>query len=256
MSKTVTLAYEEMGEADGIPLIIMHGFFASGRNWRSIARRLAEHNHIYLLDMRNHGLSPHVAEMDYPAMADDLAVFMHQHHIEQAHLLGHSMGGKAAMWFALQHPDHVAKLIVADISPTVYQHSFDQTVQALKSIPLKTLNNRKQAEEYLQAMIAESDYRQFLLQNLQLIEGEYQWRVDLEIFLAEAPNIVGFPETLPALNYPKQALFLGGEDSDYIRDQDVYRLFPNALIKHIPNAAHWLHVQQPEAFYQAVVEFL
>lgn len=254
--QAITLAYDEFGAGNGDPLIILHGFFASSRNWRTTAKNLSENHHVYVLDLRNHGLSPHATRMDYPAMAADLHDFIEQKGLERVSLLGHSMGGKVAMWFALNFPEWVDKLIVADISPTHYQHSFDQTIEALKDIPLSAINNRKEADEALAKNIADISYRQFLLQNLQLQDGEYSWRVDLDIFHGTADNIVGFPDASTVMPYSGDSLFLGGEDSDYIRSNDVYRLFPNASIRMIANAAHWLHVQAPEAFCNEVDKFL
>ncbi len=191
--ETVELAFEEFGNPDNSPLIILHGFFASSRNWRQIAEKLSAKFHVYVLDMRNHGASPHHPVMDYPAMAADLLRFMESRGLKTANLLGHSMGGKVAMWFALNYPGTVDHLIVADIAPVSYKHSFNSTIQALKALPLAEISNRKQAEELLASAIPELSYRQFLLQNLLLKNGEYCWRIDLDIFYQMAPNIVAFP---------------------------------------------------------------
>jgi pimeloyl-ACP methyl ester carboxylesterase len=134
--ETVELAFEELGSPGNAPLIILHGFFASSRNWRQVAEKLAASFHVYVLDMRNHGASPHHPVMDYPAMAADLLQFMDVQGLTTASLLGHSMGGKVAMWFALNYPEHMEKLIVADIAPVSYQHSFDNTIRILKALPL------------------------------------------------------------------------------------------------------------------------
>jgi len=130
---TLTLAYDEYGDHDKPALIILHGFFASSRNWRSIARKLQQDFHIFVPDQRNHGASPHAQPMDYPSMAEDMVHFLQQHNLKKAHFLGHSMGGKVAMLLALNKPEVIDKLIVADISPSNYQHSFDHTIQALKN---------------------------------------------------------------------------------------------------------------------------
>lgn len=252
----LTLAFDEFGDCNAAPLVILHGFFASSRNWRTIAKMLAERYHVYVPDLRNHGASPHSSVMDYSAMAVDLKNFLDQHGIGKAHLLGHSMGGKVAMWFALNYPEAVERLVVADISPTRYQHSFEQTITALRAVPLQAIRNRKEAEAALSDSIADGSYRQFLLQNLQLKDGEYAWRVDLDIFRRTADNIVAFPEADKVLPYPKKVLFLGGGDSDYIREEDVYRWFPEARIKQIADTGHWLHVQAPRQFCEEVSVFL
>lgn len=255
--QAVELAFEVFGEQhDGVPLLILHGFFASSRNWRSIARQLAAERPVYVLDMRNHGVSPHAEHMDYPAMAADIALFMDRLGMAKAHLLGHSMGGKIAMWFALHHPARVDKLMVADIAPVSYVHSFDNTVNALKDLPLQALGNRKQAEEWLEASIPDLNYRQFLLQNLLLENGVYRWRVNLDFFHRNAHHIVAFPEPVTIASYPEPVLFLSGEHSAYIQTDAVYRLFPNALINEIPGAGHWLHVDAPELFCRRVGDWL
>lgn len=254
--RTLKLAYDEYGENDKPALIILHGFFASSRNWRSIARQLQQDFHVFVPDLRNHGLSPHAEPMDYPSMAEDIVDFLQQHGLQRAHFIGHSMGGKVAMVLALNHPERIDRLIVADISPSHYQHSFDKTIQALKNIPLDNIQNRKQADDWLARDIEDAGYRQFLLQNLVLDNGHYRWRVNLDLFQRYADNIVGFPPVSEKKTYPDPVLFLGGEQSDYIREDDVYRYFPQAIIKYLSNAAHWLHVQQPQAFLHEVRDFL
>lgn len=255
-TNVVSLAYDEFGDPEYPDLVIVHGFFASSRNWRNIAKTLSGRFHVWVVDMRNHGASPHVDEMDYPAMAADLAYFIEQHELDRPHLLGHSMGGKAVMWLALNQPQLIGRLIVADISPTSYRHSFTATIQALKSLPVARLNNRKEADAALAASISDAGYRQFLLQNLQLVDGEFGWRVDLDIFNRTADNIIAFPSVFHLSPYPRQVLFLGGSDSDYIRDTDVYEVFPGAQIKRIPETGHWLHVQAPADFCTEVTAFL
>ncbi len=252
---TVTLAFEEFGVVNAPPLLILHGFFASSRNWRQIAEKLAVSYHIYVLDLRNHGASPHHALMNYPAMAADVLAFMNQHGLTTAHLLGHSMGGKVAMWFALNHPERVAKLLVVDIAPISYQHSFDPLIKALIALPLANITNRKQAKLALATAIPDLSYRQFLLQNLVLSAGHYCWRVDLAIFQRMAANIVAFP-AVDERRYYGDTLFIAGAESNYVHAEQVKALFPTADFIAIANAGHWLHVQQPIAFIASVQGFL
>jgi esterase len=254
--EAVDLAFEELGNPDDAPLIILHGFFASSRNWRQVAEKLAASFHIYVLDMRNHGSSPHHPIMDYPAMAADLLLFMENRGLITASLLGHSMGGKVAMWFALNHPERMDKLIVADIAPVSYMHCFNNLIEALKAIPLHEISNRKQAELQLASAIPELGYRQFLLQNLVLKDGAYCWRIDLDIFYQMAPNIIAFPGTEQIMPFTGKTLFLAGEDSSYVKADDVTALFPDAMLSVIANAGHWLHVQQPGVFIEQVEQFL
>jgi len=254
--ETVELAFEEFGSPDNNnPLIILHGFFASSRNWRQVAEKLSARFHVYVPDMRNHGASPHNPVMDYPVMAADLLRFIESRGLKTVSLLGHSMGGKVAMWFALNHPDAVDHLIVADIAPVSYTHSFDSTIGALKALPLAEISNRKQAEEWLAPAIPELSYRQFLLQNLVLKNGEYCWRVDLDIFYQMAANIVAFPDTDHLEPFAGKTLVIAGADSNYVQAEDLALLFPRASISTIANAGHWLHVQQPEVFTALVEKF-
>ncbi|MCK4841744.1 MAG: alpha/beta fold hydrolase [Methylococcales bacterium] len=252
----ITLAFESFGKSDQPALIILHGFFASSRNWRQMARKLADNHHVYVLDLRNHGLSAHSSVMDYPSMVDDLALFMDEQGLEKANILGHSMGGKVAMWFVLNYPERVNKLIVADISPVAYQHSFDQTIQALIDLPLDKISNRKQADEFLSAIIPELAYRQFLLQNLQLVDGQYSWRIDLETFYHNADNIIGFPSVELVTAFIDEVLFVMGGNSNYTDTEAIKHSFPNAKIMAIEGASHWLHVDSPDKFFSHSNDFL
>ncbi len=254
--ETVELAYEELGGHHQVPLLILHGFFASSRNWRKIAQKLADSFRVYSLDLRNHGGSPHHSLMDYPSMAADVLHFMDEHGLDTAHWLGHSMGGKIAMWLALNYPERMDKLIVADIAPKRYAHSFTHTIQTLIDLPVREMQNRKQADDWLAAAIPEPDYRQFLLQNLISTDGVYSWRIDLPVFMQMAPNIVAFPEIKNLTPCRDETLFIAGADSKYLEKQDISVLFPNARLAIIDNAGHWLHVQQPEVFVEMVEKFL
>jgi esterase len=250
------LSYEELGEKHAPPLIILHGFFASSRNWRRIAERLSTAFHVYVLDMRNHGNSPHHELMDYPSMIADVLRFMDDHSLSSAHIMGHSMGGKCAMWLALNHPDRINKLVVVDIAPKSYQHSFNKLIMALINLPLDEIHNRKQAEAGLAIEIPELEYRQFLLQNLILKENRFSWRVNLDIFFHMAPNIIAFPESQKLKPYTGETLFVAGETSNYVSSEDTLQLFPKAKFRVIAKAGHWLHAQQPQVFTELVENFL
>jgi pimeloyl-ACP methyl ester carboxylesterase len=256
MIDTVDLAFEEFGDPDNSPIIILHGFFASSRNWRQIAQKLAVQYHVYVPDMRNHGVSPQHRLLDYPNMTADLLRFIEQRGLDSVHLLGHSMGGKVAMWFALAAPERVGKLIVIDIAPVSYPHSFDNTILALKALPLADISNRKQAEMLLVSAIPELSYRQFLLQNLILRDSQYCWRVDLDVFYQMSVHIAGFPQTDHLAAYVGKVLFIAGGDSDFVKPESINSLFPKAVLSIIDNAGHWLHVQQPDAFTEQVEGFL
>ena len=253
---TVELVFEEFGDPANSPLIILHGFFASSRNWRQVAQRLAARFHVYVPDLRNHGSSPQYHFMDYPSMTADVLRFMDQRNLVTVDLLGHSMGGKVAMWLALTAPDRVNKLIVADIAPVSYQHNFDNTILALKALPLTEISNRKQAEMQLANAIPELSYRQFLLQNLILKDVHYCWRVDLDVFHLMAVHIAAFPKTDHLAPYIGKVLFIAGGDSDYVKPEKIDSLFPTAAISTIDDAGPWLPVQQPDVFNARGENFL
>jgi pimeloyl-ACP methyl ester carboxylesterase len=189
-------------------------------------------------------------------MTADLLRFMNDHDLQTASLLGHSMGGKVAMWLALTAPGRLNKLIVADIAPVSYQHNFDNTVLALKMLPLAEISNRKQAESLLATRIPELSYRQFLLQNLILIDGKYCWRINLDIFQLMAHHIAAFPDADHLAPFVGNALFIAGGDSDFVQLEDINSLFPDAAFSTMADAGHWLHVQQPDAFIARVENFL
>jgi esterase len=253
----MNLAFEQFGNQQNRPLIILHGFFASSRNWRQIAEKFAENFCVYVLDARNHGTSPHHDMMDYDTMAKDVIDFIQQKNLQNVSLIGHSMGGKTAMWFALNYPHFVQNLIVVDIAPISYKHSFDPIINALKNVPLSELKNRKQAELHLLEIIPDLSYRQFLLQNLVLKTGGcYEWRIDLDVFQRNAAHILHFPNTENVPQFVGHTLFLAGGNSKYIKENSTETLFPFAQIQTIPDAEHWIHVQQPEAFLMAIMDFL
>lgn len=253
--KAVPLVFETYGKPNDCPLIILHGFLASSRNWRSVANRLSKRHHVYVLDMRNHGASPHDQRMDYPVMAHDVVDFMDKRGLQKAHLLGHSMGGKIAMCVALTYPQRVENLMVADIAPVSYNHSFDPMIKALRQLPLDTLSNRKQAEQFLADAIPDIGFRQFLLQNLLLKDGVYFWRINLDVIQKSAHHIVGFPETFTEAFWEK-TLFIAGQYSAYIRPEAVTELFPKSEIIEIPNTGHWLYVEAPETFCNIVDDWI
>ena len=254
--ETVDLTFEEFGTCATPPLIILHGFFASSRNWRKIAEKLAVFFHVYSLNLRTHGSSPHHPVMNYPAMSADLLRFMDEKKIKTASLLGHSMGGKVAMWFALNNADRVDRLIVVDIAPISYTHCFNDLIRALKSLPLSEISNRKQAESWLAPYISELSYRQFLLQNLVLMDKKYCWRINLDIFYHSAPDIIAFPSIKSLKPFTGKVLFLVGAQSSFVTPEDLDASFHEASLNVIEGAGHWVHVQQPAKFLESVEKFL
>ncbi len=257
MGETVALHFQEQGE--GEPLLILHGLFGSGSNWRRIAKALADHHRVLLVDLRNHGQSPHHRVMDYPAMAADVSALMEQLGLEQANLLGHSMGGKVAMWLALEAPHRVQRLVVADMAPVPYPDDGEHRalINALLELDLGALDSRADATRQLAQAIPSLGIRQFLLTNLEQRDGQWRWRIPLQRLREELDTIRGFPE--PHGQYPGPSLFIHGGRSSYVTEEShplITRLFPGATFSTLPDCGHWLHAEDPDTFSARVKEFL
>lgn len=232
-------------------LLIAHGLYGSARNWGAIAKRLSDTRQVVAVDMRNHGESPWFDTHSYPDMAGDLAKVM----TEPGDVLGHSMGGKAAMVLALTQTDRVRRLVVADIAPVRYTHSQLSMIEAMRAVDLARVETRRDADEQLASHVDDPSVRAFLLQSLD-VKGR-AWRLNLDALAAEMPKIMDFPDVAGRFDGP--TLFLSGGDSDYVQrtHRDAIKdLFPNARFAKIPRAGHWLHADQPRAFEAAVRAFL
>jgi pimeloyl-ACP methyl ester carboxylesterase len=239
---------------DGLPLVIAHGLFGSGRNWGVIAKRLADARPVITVDMRNHGDSFHAAAHDYPALAADLAEVIAEVG-GRADVLGHSMGGKAAMTLALRDPDKVGRLIVADIAPVAYGHTQMPYLVAMRDLDLSGLDSRSAAEARLAERVDDPQIRAFLLQSLDVRAA--RWRLNLPALEAAMPDILGFPELAGRFEGP--ALFLSGGASDYVLAEHrprIRALFPHATFVKIPEANHWLHAEKPREVEAALRVFL
>jgi esterase len=239
-----------------LPLLIAHGLFGSGRNWGVIARRLAERREVLAVDMRNHGASPWADVQGYAEMAADLAEVIEAHG-GRADVLGHSMGGKAAMMLALTREDLVHRLVVADIAPVAYRHDQNQNVRAMRGLDLAGVTTRAQAEARLAASVPDASLRAFFLQSLDLRAVPPRWRLNLEVLGAEMPKIVGWPDV--AGRFEGRVLFLSGGASHYVLPEHraaILALFPAARFVKIPGAGHWLHAEKPREFEETVAVFL
>jgi esterase len=255
---TVDLAFQAFGE-HGPPLTILHGLFGSGRNWNALGRRLAEQACVLLPDLRNHGGSPHAEPMTYPAMAADVGALWDRQEIERSDLIGHSMGGKAAMWLALTEPERVDRLVVVDIAPVRYDHSFQWLIWSLRRLPLDRTSGRAEADEWLARQIPESGLRRFLLQNLVWRGSRYGWRLNLDAIEEAGTELMGFPDVDGVRPFEGRVLFIVGERSTYVlpeHDAVISRLFPRAAVERVPDAGHWLHSERPEQFLAIVRSFL
>lgn len=241
------------GPADTPPLVIAHGLFGSGRNWGVIAKRLSTQRRVIAVDMRNHGLSPWSDSHSYPDMAADLAQTITP--FGQVDLLGHSMGGKAAMVTALTHPDLIRRLIVADIAPVAYSHEQSSNIDAMEAVDLSQITRRSEAESQLAALGLEKTLQSFFTQSLDI--KEKAWRLNLKALRQQMPNILSFPDLGGQFSGP--TLFLSGALSDYVRPEHrskIKSLFPAARFAKIPGAGHWLYAEKPREFGAAVDAFL
>ncbi|NBB98629.1 MAG: alpha/beta fold hydrolase [Alphaproteobacteria bacterium] len=233
------------------PLLVVHGLFGSARNWGAIAKRLASDRHVIAVDMRNHGDSPWDDAQDYPAMAEDLAKLVSEHG-QPMDVLGHSMGGKAAMMLALARPDLVNRLLVADIAPVVYAHTQRPLVAAMRGLDVSKLSSRAEADAALAESVADPGVRAFLLQSLDLRATPPRWRLNLDALDREMDKITGWPDRVDG-KFDGPALFLSGAKSDYLLPEHrpaIKALFADAKFAKIPDAGHWLHAENPRAFEQ------
>jgi esterase len=250
------LNYECYGE--GPPLIILHGLFGSLDNWRTLSRKFGRYYRVFAVDLRNHGSSPHSDDFSYPLMAQDLNSFMDGLSLSSACLLGHSMGGKVAMEFAVSNPNRVEKLVVVDIAPKEYMPQHDKILQELASLDLKKFTARMEIDIALRKAIPDHSVRQFLLKNLVRNDaGVFAWRINLEGIARNYGEII---KSLHQNNcFGKPALFLKGENSNYIQQEDlplITRFFPQARLVTVPNAGHWVQADAPAQFLTIVLSFL
>jgi esterase len=245
-------------KGEGVPVIILHGLFGSSDNLARVAIELEKNYQVYRVDLRNHGDSFHHKEMDYPLMVEDLKKLMDYHGIARANLLGHSMGGKVAMAFALTYPSSVQKLIVADIAPVTYTPHHQTILKALNSVPLDTVTNRREADGYLAKYIDEPGVRQFLLKSLDFSNKlSPAWKFNLSAILENYASILSGNDSLQ--KFSGDTLFIAGGKSDYIKPeykQKIMTLFPKAQLKIIPDASHWLHAEKPQLFISICQRFL
>ena len=252
------LAYREFGE--GQPLIILHGLFGQSDNWNTLAKRFGENGFkVYTLDQRNHGLSQHSDAWDYQLMAEDLKEFIEEHQLQNVILLGHSMGGKTVLFFEQMFPQLANKLIIVDISPRAYEPHHDSVLKALNAVDFTDINTRKEAEAILGEYISDFGTKQFLLKNIFWKEDETKqmaWRFNLKTITKEYNNI---GVSVPFFISDTKTMFIRGEKSDYIKNDDeadIASRFSNYQLKTIANSGHWVHAEQPEAFFNCVMDFI
>ena len=250
------LNYKQFGQ--GEPIIILHGLFGTLDNWQTIAKKLAENHLVFIVDQRNHGKSPHSDEFSYKIMAEDLKEFMFKHHMYEATIIGHSMGGKVAMRFALDYPDMVTKLVVVDIAPKKYKGGHQTIFEAMFELDLEKLTHRKEIDEALKIKIPEDGVRLFLMKNLaRQKEGGYRWKMNLPILYKEYQEVLSDVESDEV--YDEDVLFVRGENSKYIQDEDILDIqehFPLMELETVSNAGHWVHAANPSEFLEKIHMYL
>jgi len=240
-----------------IPLVIFHGLFGMLDNWQSLGILFAEKRSVHLVDLRNHGRSFHSEEMNFKVMANDILDYLTFHSIEKCYLLGHSLGGKAVMEFAFSFPEKVEKLIVADIAPKQYPAHHQAILKALQSVDFSKIERRSQVDEILSKYILEMGVRQFLLKNVFQDDNDlYAFRFNTKVLAKNYSALIG---QISNGIFAGPTLFLKGEKSNYIEVSDEFEIkkhFPNAKIETIPNSGHWLHADNPTAFFMHTEKFI
>ncbi|OUS00353.1 alpha/beta hydrolase [Flavobacteriales bacterium 33_180_T64] len=243
----------------GQPFIILHGFIGMGDNWKTLGNKFSDAGfEMHLVDQRNHGRSFHYDEFNYEVLAEDLMAYYEEHQLENSILLGHSMGGKTAMLFATLYPELVSKLLVADISPRFYPVHHDAILAGLSALDFSEIKSRGAADALLSQYVQEVGTRLFLLKNLYWIEkGQLALRINLEVLKRHVSEV---GEALPIHSkFENPTLFLRGDKSEYVMQTDeqlIKQHFPLANIETIRNAGHWLHAENPNDFYEAVINFV
>ncbi|KGL61685.1 alpha/beta hydrolase family protein [Polaribacter sp. Hel1_85] len=245
-------------KGEGNPLLILHGYFGMSDNWKSLGNEFSTDYQVHLIDQRNHGRSFHKDEFNYEVLVEDLYNYIQNYQLEKIYLIGHSMGGKTAMLFAVTYPELVEKLIIVDISPRMYQPHHNAILAGLNSIDFSIQNTRTLVDKKLAELIPDFGIRQFLLKNVYWKEkGQLAYRFNLESLTDNNPEV---GEALPPFTvFENKTLFLKGSKSDYITQNEepiIEAHFPNSKIVEIKNAGHWLHAENPKQFYSEVCEFL
>lgn len=256
-SSSVPLAFEDVGS--GPPLLILHGLFGSGMNWRRVARALGKTRRVLSVDLRNHGASPWAGTMSYDEMAGDVAALIDRLDLVRPAILGHSMGGKVAMTLALTEPARVERLIVADIAPVAYGDHFSSFTDAMRGVSALQATGREEIKRTLLSSIPDDRVVGFLMTNLVRQGEQYDWRINVPAISASMTGISNWPAALDARRYDGPVTVIDGERSDYIGEQDrprFARLFPRVEFVTIADAGHWLHADQPDAFIEAVAHAL
>ncbi len=249
------LNFKKFGE--GEPVIILHGLFGMLDNWQTFGRMLSEDYEVYLVDQRNHGSSPHTDEHNYKSMAEDLKEWMEDQDLESAHIIGHSMGGKTALTFALMYPELARSVVSIDMGVKKYEGSHERFFSAMFSLPIDEIQSRSEAEEHLRKQVPENAIRMFLMKNIDRNpEGGYRWKFNLQQLYDDYEGILDAIDI--DAQYDKDVLIVGGEKSGYVKPDDyegIRHFFPKAEITSL-NTGHWVHAEKPKELLELIRNFL
>jgi pimeloyl-ACP methyl ester carboxylesterase len=249
------LHYKEIGE--GKPLVILHGLFGTSDNWQTHAKKLGEYYRVILVDQRNHGHSPWSEDFTYEHLAEDLERLILHLGIDKFTLIGHSMGGKTAMYYSQKYPTRLEKMVIVDIGIKQYPMHHNEIIKGIKSLDLTTISSRSAAEQAMIPFVDSYGVRQFLLKNLYWVEkGKLAWRMNVYVLEREMEEILA---PIPNIEVWTPTLFLRGAMSNYILDEDwdaIEEIFPDATLETIENAGHWVHSEQPDEFIEKVLGFI
>jgi len=243
---------------NGQPLLILHGFLGMSDNWKSIGNKFAESYEVHIIDQRNHGRSFHKEEFNYEVLVEDLLNYIDYYQLSDINILGHSMGGKTAMFFAVSFPEIIYKLVVADIGPRFYSPHHQDIIDGLNAVDFSQMKSRNEIDDVLSEYVTESRIRQFLMKNVYRVSKDnFGFRFNLNSLTKNYDEVGIALSSLTQFN--GETLFLRGENSGYINDDDqnlIRNHFPNSEIVTVKNAGHWIHADNPESFFEEVVSFL
>lgn len=238
-------------------LIITHGLFGQLDNWNTLGRKYAEHFSVHLVDLRNHGRSFHDDDTSQKAMAEDFLAYMNHHNIEKAHFIGHSLGGKVVMEMALNYPEKVEKLLVADMAPKSYPPHHQDILNGLNNVDFSKVERRSDVEPFLETHIHAPSVRQFLMKSVfRKDDGSYAFRFNFDALNRDYDDLT--QNLLPQKTFEGPVLFLGGENSNYILGDDkplIRGYFPHAEVEYVSKAGHWLHAENPMEFFEKSMAF-
>lgn len=245
-------------EGTGKPLVIIHGFLGMSDNWKTLGTRYAESGlEVHMIDLRNHGRSFHSDLFNYNVMAEDIKLYCESKNLSKISLIGHSMGGKVAMFFATQHPEMVEKLVIADIGVKYYEPHHQEILEALNAVDFSTQPSREDIDEIMKPLVPDFSTRQFLMKSLyRKTKDQLDFRFNLKVFNEQIESV---GEALPKdAVFTKPTLFLKGANSGYIQENqypEIRQHFPESTIVTIKDAGHWLHAENPEDFFAETMTY-